>query len=306
MSSAYLHIGHGKTGTSFIQSSLASSLFQLRDQEVYYPEPDHLQSVASGQISSGNGNKINEFLDNPDLSYKKILFSNENFFHTLRRPNDTVIKRLLAVGITEINILMFIRDPLDHAPSSYQQTIKRGGAYWDIEEFFEVYNVPELAWSLINKLRIFDCVNLTIKNYSSCKNDILGVMSDWLEIDSNTLIEPPVKVVNRSLTRGEVELQKGLNYILGRSGNLLSDPLCNQLNEIKSEVILPSLSVQKEMLKRLSPYMSNINELVGTKDKYKNELVEFNNNSDDFYFSKEQLQAISHHLGRYIEKLRNN
>ena len=48
-----LHIGHGKTGSSYIQSSLALSVGRLREAGIEYPEVTPLTSAKQGGISSG-------------------------------------------------------------------------------------------------------------------------------------------------------------------------------------------------------------------------------------------------------------
>ena len=305
MFKAYLHIGHGKTGTSYIQSAFAKNIENLKKEDILYPSPDHIESVINGKISSGNGNKLEEYFSSPNLNYSKVLFSNENLFHTLKRPSDRTIENLFSIGAAEVNILMFIRDPLDHAPSSYQQTIKRGGETWDIDTFFSQYKVPQLVWELIEKLSKVDKVNIKIINYSRFKSDLIPLVENWLEINTDTLSPPTVNNINRSLTLGEIEIQKALNVYLGRSGNLISDPLCNELPNIQSDTILPNLIIQKAMLDRLNVYISNVNSYAGVPNAYSIELKEFEDtNINNFSFSKDQIDLMFKNIGSYINKIR--
>jgi len=55
------------------------------------------------------------------------------------------------------------------------------------------------------------------------------------------------------MTYAELMLQKELNRILGPSGRLLSDPLCEKLTEIEPDKIIPHLSVQNEMWAKIQP-----------------------------------------------------
>jgi transposase InsO family protein len=49
-----LHIGHGKTGSSYIQSSLALTAGRLREAGIEYPELRPFTRAKQGRISSGN------------------------------------------------------------------------------------------------------------------------------------------------------------------------------------------------------------------------------------------------------------
>ena len=53
----YLHIGHSKTGSSFLQASFANSVAALAEQGIGYPlAARHVTEAAEGwRISSGNG-----------------------------------------------------------------------------------------------------------------------------------------------------------------------------------------------------------------------------------------------------------
>ena len=57
-----LHIGHKKTGSSFIQSVLERNSSLLEKHGYYYPScSDNFQNAFQGKISSGNG--INFFFE---------------------------------------------------------------------------------------------------------------------------------------------------------------------------------------------------------------------------------------------------
>jgi len=50
----YLHIGHGKTGSSALQSFLALNSNLLENYRIEYPEHASFENAINGKISSGN------------------------------------------------------------------------------------------------------------------------------------------------------------------------------------------------------------------------------------------------------------
>ena len=86
----FLHIGHGKTGTSSIQSILANATADLEAANVLYPFAPGFEDAKKGFISSGNISSQNiddgwldycvaqALQEQPD--YKAYIFSSEFIF----------------------------------------------------------------------------------------------------------------------------------------------------------------------------------------------------------------------------------
>ena len=144
----YLHMGHAKTGSSWIQTSLRMSQDTLSTHGICYAPGDRLPTDADHRITSGNGRG---FLDSqqsmtsrlgrgdipPDAS---ILFSHEDWGHDLdQRVSDYLPKVALQHGFMRVSVLLFIRDPLAHASSVWQQDVKGGGQHHGIDEYFREY-----------------------------------------------------------------------------------------------------------------------------------------------------------------------
>ena len=55
MPTVYIHIGHGKTGSSWIQSSLRSSRESLASHSLHYANGPDARLTEMNLISSGNG-----------------------------------------------------------------------------------------------------------------------------------------------------------------------------------------------------------------------------------------------------------
>ena len=85
MEEIILHIGHGKTGTSYLQSCLALNRQKLLDIGIDYPEDRSFTSAKKGEITSGNPAQFfNNYLNIESITDKEtILFSNEGFYETL-------------------------------------------------------------------------------------------------------------------------------------------------------------------------------------------------------------------------------
>ena len=102
-----LHIGHKKTGSSFIQSVLERNSSLLEKHGYFYPPScsDNSQNALQGKISSGNGinffdhknfqsNLFNfcKLSTHDDKSRRKIILSSELLFDHL--VNDKILEKI--------------------------------------------------------------------------------------------------------------------------------------------------------------------------------------------------------------------
>lgn len=240
-----------------IQASLRISRDRLAAAGVCYPKATDVVDVDEATITSGNGGAV---LRSPDAFERalrlyaagdqpKYLFSNEMMFQEWVKW-DTIsdISRVAAkYGFGKVEVLLFIRNPISHAASLWQQGVKRSGRTITIEDSFAGYRIPGMVAKLIQGVEADDNITLTIRNYSVVKRDLLGEMAGWLGIDADTLVRPKVETINRSMTHGELSLQMAFNRVFGPSGHFVSDPLCEKLPSIKAEPILPNADVQKAL-----------------------------------------------------------
>ena len=139
-----------------------------------------------------------------------------------------------------LHVLLYLRDPVDHAVSHYQQSVKRGNYTGTLADSLGLYRLPAQTLRVLEVLRGAGA-EVTILNYSRHRARLLPTLENWLGLAPGTLEIPPVAQVNRSPTRAELELQRLVNASEARqSWRVVSDPLCNQLPEIRSEQ--PALS----------------------------------------------------------------
>lgn len=236
----YLHIGQTKTGSSFIQSSFSCT--DLSEYDLLYPISEEIGKKArSGEITSGNYwprpgalAEITEAARRSDT--EKLLISSEALFGVLASSGTKFLNRIqqLLPGC-RIKVLCFLRDPVGHAVSAYQQKIKRGGFSGTLEDSFQNYAVPLQTTQALTALKAAGA-EVTLFNYSKHKNNLLERTEGWLGLPGGTLQKPAKERVNRSLTNTELELQRNFNRFLGSDARkLVSDPVCNELPDVKSE-----------------------------------------------------------------------
>lgn len=310
MSQLYLHVGHGKTGSSYIQSSLALSQDVLLERGIDYPESKSASRAKKGRITSGNGAMLRSVVEQHyEAKEEKVLLSSEVLFHDIVDGKlDSVLDQLGEGRFTSVNILLFTRDLVEHAASSYQQMIKRGGSTISIEDMFSRYKQPELVSKFIDRCQQYSNIKITICNYSNCKSNVLQEVESWLDLPQGLLIIPGIDNVNRSMTRSELRLQKGINSVLGMSGQLVSDRLCDSLPDIKPEKSLPAVEIQQAMLNRLKSSYEYVDAHASSKHQYNNVTISVDEDSlrdDNYVFTGRQIDTVAQGLAGEIKRLKS-
>ena len=224
------HVGHAKTGSSYLQSffSLNSNSF-FKNNSIYYPMDEiHEKNSSQGKITSGNGHLFNrEVIENSQ--FDSILFSREQFYRELLISdyfNEIAAKY-------DVTVFIYTRNIIEHAISKWEQAIKRDGFTEDIDTFLTSHPVgPQrflLNWS---ERSINIGFKLIISNYSYHKGDIaMNFLSKVFEKKFDKLIfkYPANRIVNRGLTFTEYEIQRLFNAIFGKkSHRAVSDVLIHE------------------------------------------------------------------------------
>ena len=309
----YLHIGHDKTGSSFIQSTLALNDAVLKANGIHYPSVGNFSKARMGHISNGNWVAFDDpaaAIEAAPARCRATLFSSEGIFSRLGTPKHfrTFTAMLERLAIEKVHVLLFIRDPIDHISSEYQQKIKRGGEHRpSVDDYSSSYKIPTRVnrlLSLFDEEPVFD---VTVRNYSRVRDGILPIFTDWIGLPENALDASSLdQTVNRSLTRDELYIQRRVNMHLGRSGDLLADRLCNLLPHVEASLSRPSPAVQREMLARLEEDIAAVNARVDPADAYSLEIVEPTGAEADemLRLSEEQADVIIDGLAGEIASLR--
>ena len=107
MSTAIVHLGHGKTGTSYIQSSLALNQSGLLDHLILYPKCSSFDDAVNGLVTSGNGALFQDGFDVANQEADSFLFSGENLFHSLIRRDGLLLRNALVNRFDQLKIVLY-------------------------------------------------------------------------------------------------------------------------------------------------------------------------------------------------------
>ena len=318
MPTFYLHVGHSKTGTSWIQATLRENTAALARGGLTYPVLHGVGDEQGAEIGQGNGlalaagpvEALEAGLRTIDLTLSPagVVFSSEEFFPRLCLHDDPAAlpRAARSAGFERVEILLVIRNPVGHAASLWQQYLKRGGGCVPIETFFESFRVPERVAQFLDRFTSMECVGLTCLNYDRHHHDLLTPLCAWLGQPQTALAPPSAPTINRGMTRAELALQAALNRRIGRAGRILSDALCVGLPELPPDRIYPSPACQRAMCDRLAPVFAWVNARLPEAERYRRD-IESAPESDGgaiLSFEPEQIELIGDALGKEILRLR--
>jgi len=265
IANVYLHIGQTKTGSSFLQSALAMAVGELEGEGIAYPIPEAIAEEArAGKITSGNfwpreGALEALIEEGRATGLPALLISSEAIFDLIAKPQTDFLQTLRALcPDARVKVLCYLRDPVDHAISVFQQQVKRGGFTGSLAESLKRYAVPVQTVRALTRLD--ECgAGTTVFNYSRHKRALPATMESFLGLPAGTLPQPRVARINRSLTNAELELQRAFNRHFGpQARRFVSDPLCNSLPDIPSET--PPLSPEA-----LAAFLTRMQKEMGTE-----------------------------------------
>lgn len=315
----YLHVGHSKTGTSWLQAALCENPDALAEAGLAYPVFEGIGNEQGAEIGQGNGLWLATGpADELELRLRMIaraagpagaVLSSEEFFPRLARHDDPALlpRAARAAGFGGIEILLFIRNPVGHAASLWQQYLKTGGGTAPIEALFDKYSVPELVACFLDRFMPIDGVGLTCRSYDRHRHDLLAPLRAWLGLPATTLTPPRASTINRGMTRGELALQVAVNRQIGRAGRILAhDTLCVALPELSPDRIHPDPECQRAMCERLAPTLARVNEHLPEGERYRPDVDPAPGRAGDapLTFSPEQIDLIGAALGGEIRRLR--
>lgn len=187
------------------------------------------------RFSMGNGFILNSILDSADpllhlaslvdelQSDDRLLFSREALMKEIPHRLSEIADLAEAVGLGHVEILLFVRDPLEHAYSLYGQMVKAHGCIESIVEWLPKYNLNDALESFLEAVSADPRCHLTVHNYSRAPAAIFGQAAEWLALPngSQTLTVEPGIHVNRSLQLDELRLMLLLNRHLGRRASAI-------------------------------------------------------------------------------------
>ena len=302
-----IHIGHGKTGSSALQTKLARCTEPLAEQGYVYPDHESADAAKKGLITSGNGLLL---LDPGHAIAPNSIYSNENLFFALMQEGalEALLGRLPDTPV----FVMYTRDLFSYSFSSWGQFIKRGQGTDSYPEYAQRRYGGHFRimrdWLDASKRLGF---RLDIYNYSRHRKDlwqqfrtnILGFGQDWVEAD------PGLDVVNRSLTLAEYEVQRLFNsYCEKPTADFISDRMVNRLPGVKSEVPMIDRASYDAIRSRLEPSVQAVNADIPEAERIRIEPFEDLRTTSDagserFELSAQQLDVL---IQGVSEKINNS
>ena len=315
MQEIILHIGHGKTGTSYLQSCLALNRQKLLDIGIDYPEDLSFKNAKKGRITSGNPSQFfKNHLNIESLTDKEIiLFSNEGFYETLNHlRSETKLKsfnhlKFFKKYSNKLKVILYTRNLFSHFFSIWAQQVKRSSLVSGIDTFLK--NRPSSDCFLISdwlNLQKKFGFKLIIKNYSYHKSNLLNVFLEDVageKAKNMNFTLPENRVVNRSLTFSEYEIQRICNF-LNMSEKPLSDFLVNQLPNIKPMEIRCSLEsyniVKDANIEIINRINNQINKNESIKIESPEEVVYKENQLQNPPLTEDQIKIIASYIDRNI------
>ena len=268
-----LHAGHGKTGTSAIQSALAISADALLKNGIWYPiDSNDRQRAASFEITSGN------WKHNPTTSLRQQclqLAASNTAGHTIVLSSESLFWHLTDFAnqkdqwndAVEIQVILAVRELEEMLSSEYQQRVKRHGESKPFEQFLRSRNFisshHKKAAEVLRQLSQSQ-IPVTLINYSRHKNSISERIFDAIGCRELYPHEQMGDlVINRSLSQKELQMLMMINalyfdqfpWISAR----LSDALAKNLPNTKTQRSRISPQSLEKLYEKNDEYLQIIN-----------------------------------------------
>ena len=300
----FLHIGHGKTGSSAIQSSLAIASDNLRSRGINYPIGSTLRDRASRlEITSGNWEpKPDISLSDQLLSIAEqnqddstIILSSESLFWLIP---ELIRNKSQWENQLDLHIILAVREIEEMLSSEYQQRVKRHGDAMPLAQFIRarhfVSSHHEKAAEVIGLMSQENITN-TIINYSQHKKDISQVIFKLIGAEELYPAEQMSgAIINRSLSAKELEILITINALYYNKfpwiSTKISDALIKKQPKIASQQCEISRQQLEKIYERNDHYLKIINDRLEPFEQLTSSLTL--NQRKDQVNSPEQAQKI--------------
>ena len=269
----FLHIGHGKTGTSAIQSSLAIASDELSKKGISYPIQQSLRDQAAQmEITSGNWKPNQESslteqlleISKTNQRYSSIVLSSESLFWYVP---ELIQNKSLWENHINMHIILAVREIEEMLSSEYQQRVKRHGDSMPLEQFLRarhfISSHHAKAAEIIDLMSQSNISN-TIINYSRHKRDISQLIFKFIGAEELYPADQMAgAIINRSLSRKELEMLITINALYYNKfpwiSTRISDALIKnqpQLEAQQCKLIKPQL---EKVYEQNDAYLQTIN-----------------------------------------------
>ena len=311
----FIHIGTEKTGSSFLQYSLAKNRSHLVESGIYYPNAGHRETdMLAGRISPGNAGELSDLLSQEsweEVSYwmkskynqatankcNQLLLSNETLINIFSKKG--VLLNFLSItdslGFKCQDMLMIVREPVSQALSLYKHRSKSGNTLPLVDWLQKNYNlIKELGYFYDN----IEQSNIGLSQHPYQKDSeylVNTCLNVWLNLNIKINIED--QSVNPSLTLSELNLLRSIK----KKDSYLANIFFCKMSNISILEKSNDVGMNIHAANQVSNFMSNYNYLwkrVHEKMSYESVLWEYTHKKySDIYrdasFSQEQINAFS-------------
>ena len=257
----FLHIGHGKTGTSAIQSSLAIASERLAALGIEYPIDTKLRDQASQlEITSGNWKAKSETslteqlleITRRNKKNSTIILSSESLFWLIP---DLLSRRTDWEEFIDLHIIMAVREVEEMLSSEYQQLVKRHGNSMLLGQFIRTRNFVSShhakAAEIIDLMSQHKTSN-TIINYSKHRKDISRLIFKLIGAEE---AYPEDKmtgaVINRSLSRKELDFLIMINKLYHKEFPSISTKISDALIKRQPNLEAGKCKISEKQLEKI-------------------------------------------------------
>jgi hypothetical protein len=311
-----LHVGHGKTGTSVIQSALVLNKEELLRRGFVYPSHRDEPAARRGEITSGNGELLFEstFRFDDEVNY---IFSSEWFFERLLEENR--FSRLVQDCGRKIKVVLYTRDVFELLFSAWVQRVKRSGEVLYLDEFllkattssedvnpFFIYKKIQ-RWLDMAEEYNCECI---VRNYSRWRANIVEIFfRDAMNVErlDFDILMPNSRTVNRSLTLLECEFQRVFNNVVRGSSRFISDALVNKLPNLPVARLRCSSEAYDAVCYAIRPSVEQINSRIALAEAVLIESrasVVVDQDLSQVVFSPEQMEVLAVGLRELFSRLK--
>ncbi|MEI7863050.1 MAG: hypothetical protein WCJ21_10485, partial [Planctomycetota bacterium] len=309
-----LHIGHSKTGSSFIQSSLALSVGALLDAGIVYPELPSFpfDRAKRGADTCGNLGHAVDCVDTiavvagQHAGGKRLLFSSEYLFERIADAGVLLAELQKAFDVT---VILFLREFLAHAVSNFNHRNKAVGCDVGLGAFLDTYQQPGKVSRVIRAIEQAGCRS-RIYSYSRHADHVLETFANAIGVPPDMLLLPPVPRVNRALDPAELYLAQRLNEVLGSSRELMAYPLTEKLPAHPVGVPRIVRRDYEAFRARIAPFEVELNKRLPELERYGKQepiLIEERDHADhgNLTFTTAQIDVLAESLGGEVVRLRH-
>ncbi|TNH37805.1 hypothetical protein [Paracoccus haeundaensis] len=301
-----IHLGHGKTGTSALQTILAKNHENLKDKGVLYPYHPSFEQAKKGWVSAGNintdiegwaQNLVSEIVEKTE--YKDYIFSSEVAFWKM----DGAYQFFKEISkYIHCRFIICVREPIEMVSSAYMQAVKRAGYIGSVTEFISKEHHLSQASHVLRALSRNE-LDVTVINYSSDPSSSNFQILDAMEVLQLIDLDLPSakKIVNRSLTQSELMAIRFINKFFGPSiGREAADALVNMLPDVKADKILIPYRDQIDFIEKVRPAADEVNNYLPKNQRLQLVPQSEENVFYDQLLEEDQASVIKGVLSKYI------